>query len=127
MERLSRLFPRSPGPWLAALLLGAVVTGLRLWSLGGTLPLFWSDALEAAGGILILLGLLTLVGRLGAFDTVGYAFSTFARERRYKDLYEYSAAKKETRSRGAWAFPAFAVVGLAFLVAGLIVSAAARS
>ena len=60
MERLSRLFPRSPGPWLAALLLGAVVTGLRLWSLGGTLPLFWGDALEAAGGILILLGQLNL-------------------------------------------------------------------
>ena len=126
MGRLSRLFPRSPGPWLAALLLGAAVTALRLWSRGGALPLFWADALETAGGILILLGLLTLVGRLGAFDTVGYAFSTFARERRYKGLFEYSAARKEKRSRGAWTFPAFAAVGLAFLIAGLLVASAAR-
>ena len=30
------------------LTLAALLTGLRLWSLGGALPLFWADALETA-------------------------------------------------------------------------------
>ena len=126
MDLLRRLFSHSPGRYLIALGLAALLTALRLWSLGGTLPLFWADALEAAGGVLILLGLLELVARLGAFDTVGYAFSTFRSQRRYKDMYEYSTAKKENRSRQPWGFMAFITVGAVFLIAGLVLAAAIR-
>ncbi len=126
MDLLRRLFRHSPKRYLTALALAALLTGLRLWSLGGLLPLFWADALETAGGVLILLGLLSLAARLGAFDTVGYAFSTFRSQRRYKDLYEYSVAKKENRSRQPWGFMAFIAVGVLFLAAGLILSAAVR-
>ena len=126
MDLLRRLILHSPKRYLAALGLAALLTGLRLWSLGGTLPLFWADALETAGGVLILLGLLGLVAHLGAFDTVGYAFNTFRSQRRYKDLYEYSAAKKDSRSRQPWGFMAFIAVGAVFLVAGLVLAAAVR-
>ena len=123
MSLVRRLFLHSPRGYLIALGLGALLTGLRLWSLGGTLPLFWADALETAGGVLILLG---LVARLGAFDTVGYAFSTFRSRRRHADLYAYASAKKEERSRRSWGFMAFIAVGVLFLAAGLILAAAVR-
>lgn len=126
MSLVRRLFLHSPREYLIALGLGALLTGLRLWSLGGTLSLFWADALETAGGVLILLGLLGLVARLGAFDTVGYAFSTFRSRRRYEDLYAYASAKKEERSRRSWGFMAFIAVGVLFLAAGLILAAAVR-
>ncbi len=126
MGLLRRLFLHSPAKYLIALGLAALMTGLRLWSLGGTLPLFWADALETAGGILIFLGLLGLVARLGAFDSAGYAFSTFRSRRRYQDLVEYGAAKKENRSRRPWGFMVFITVGTVFLLAGLVLAAAIR-
>lgn len=126
MDLLRRLFLHSARRYLIALGLAVLLTALRLWSLGGNLPLFWADALETAGGVLILLGLLGLVARLGAFDTVGYAFSTFRSQRRYKDLYEYSEAKKEGRSHQAWGFMAFIAVGAVFLIGGFVLAGAVR-
>ena len=81
MSLVRRLFLHSPREYLIALGLGALLTGLRLWSLGGTLPLFWADALETAGGVLILLGLVgAVMGQLG--DLV---FSCIKREYGIKD------------------------------------------
>ena len=125
MDLWRRLFFHSWKKYLIALALAVLLTGLVLWQRGGFLPLFWADALETAGGILILLGLLGLVARLGAFDTVGYAVSTFGK-RRWKDLVEYSEAKKERRTRLPWSFMALVTTGAVFLIAGLIVAAAVR-
>ena len=125
MDLWRRLFIHSPKKYLIALALALALTGLVLLLRGSLLPFTWADALETSGGILILLGLLGLVARLGAFDTAGYAASTFGK-RRYKDLYEYSAAKKEHRSAAPWSFMTLITTGAVFLIAGLIVSAAAR-
>ena len=117
---MRRLFLHSPKVYAVALALGAVITALVLRSRGSLLPLWWADGLSAGGGVLILLGLLGLVARHGAFDTVGYGVSTLT-GRRYKDLYAYSEAKREKRSRGELGFMPLLTVGAAFLIAGLVV------
>ncbi len=126
MDLLRRLFFNPPRKYLISLALGALLAALVLWLRGGFLPLFWADALETAGAVLILLGLLGLVAHLGAFDTMGYAFSTFRSQRRYKDLYSYSEAKKESRSHASWGFMAPIATGAVFLIAGLILASSLR-
>ena len=117
---MRRLFLHSPKVYAAALALGILLTALVLRSRGSLIPLWWADGLSAAGAVLVLLGLLGLAARLGAFDTVGYSFSTLG-SRRYKDLFAYSEAKKEKRSRSELGFMPFLTVGAVFLVAGLAV------
>ena len=116
---MRRLFLHSPKVYAVALALGILLTALVLRSRGSLLPLWWADGLSA-GAVLVLLGLLGLAARLGAFDIVGYSFSTLG-SRRYKDLFAYSEAKKEKRSRSELGFMPFLTVGAVFLVAGLAV------
>ena len=120
---MRRLFLHSPRVWALAFSLGAVLTALGLWSRGSLLLIWWADSLSVAGAVLVLLGLLGLVARLGAFDTVGYGFSTFGK-RRYKDLYEYTQAKAEKRSRAPLGFMPLIATGAAFFAAGLILRGA---
>ena len=116
---MRRLFFHSPRIYVVALLLGAVLTALNLWSRGSGLLFRWADALSTAGAFLILLGLLGLMARLGAFDTVGYGISRIWKPR-YSDLVEYTQAKAEKRSRAPLGFMPFVTVGVLFLAAGLI-------
>lgn len=116
---MRRLFLHSPKGYAVALLLGAVLTALNIWSRGGGLLFRWSDAVTTAGAALILMGLLGLTARLGAFDTVGYGVSKIWKPR-YKDLVEYTQAKTEKRSREPLRFMAFVTVGALFVIAGLI-------
>ncbi len=117
---MRRLLLHSPKVYAVALALGVILTALVLRSRGSLLPLWWADGLTAAGGVLILLGLLGLVARLGAFDTVGYGVSRI-RGRRYKDLYAYSEAKREKRSHTPPGFMPFIAVGAVFFLAGAAV------
>ncbi|MBO4676404.1 MAG: DUF3899 domain-containing protein [Oscillospiraceae bacterium] len=119
---MRRLFLHSPKAYAAALVLGAALTVLNIWSRGGGLLFRWADALSTAGAFLILLGLLGLVARLGAFDTMAYGFSRMWKPR-YKDLVEYTQAKAEKRSRAPLGFMPFVAVGVLFLAAGLILRA----
>jgi len=116
---MRRLFLHSPKAYVLALVLGAALAALNLWSRGGGLLFRWADALSTAGAVLILLGLLGLVARLGAFDTVGYGISKIWRPR-YRDLVEYTQAKGEKRSREPLGFMPFILVGALFLLAGIL-------
>ena len=116
---MRRLFLHSPKVYVVALVLGALLTALNLWSRGSGLAIRWADALSTAGAALVFMGLLGLVARLGAFDTVAYGFSVIGR-RRYKDLVEFTQAKAERRSRTPPGFMPFIAVGVLFLAAGLI-------
>ena len=117
---MRRLFLHSPGTWAAAFLLGALLTALGLFFRKSFLLIWWADSLSIAGAVLILLGLLGLAARLGAFDTVGYGVSRI-RGRRYKDLYAYSEAKREKRSHTPPGFMPFIAVGAVFFLAGAAV------
>ena len=109
---MRRLFLHSPKVYVIALVLGAAVAAFRLL-------IRWADAMSTAGAVLILLGLLGVVARLGAFDTVGYGVSKIWKPR-YGDLVEYTEAKAEKRSRAPLGFMPFMTVGVLFLAAGLI-------
>ena len=116
---MRRLFLHSPKVYAAALALGAVLTAVNLWSRGGGLLFRWADAVSTAGAALIFMGLLGLVARLGAFDTMAYGFSKMWNPR-YRDLVEYTEAKAEKRRRAPLGFMPFIAVGILFLAAGLI-------
>ena len=116
---MRRLFFHSPKTWGVSLLLGVLLTALGLFFRKSFLLIWWSDSLSIAGAVLVLLGLLGLVARLGAFDTVAYGFSTFGK-RRYKDLFEYTQAKAEKRSHAPPGFMPLIAVGVLFLAAGIL-------
>jgi hypothetical protein len=119
MGPLRRLFLHSPKKYAVALAAAVAVTAAGLRFRGAALLIQWADAVSTAGALVLLLGLLGLVERLGAFDTVGYGLSNL-RQKRWRDLYEYSEAKREKRSRAPLGFMAFVTVGAAFLIAGLV-------
>ncbi len=109
--------------YIGALLLNLVITGLMLLLRGHTLRIHFIDAFSVAGAISILLGLLSWVSRAGAFNTVGYAFSSLVSGRKDKDLYEYTQRKQEKRSRDRGLFPQLMVTGALFLAISLVLSA----
>ena len=117
-----RFFRHSPKGYAVALVLAAVITVLALVQRGFDLLIYYADSFGIAGGIVFFLGLLLLVTYLGAFDTFGYAFSALGKNRRYRDLAEYTIARKEKRSHGEWFFSPYITVGAVFLLAGLILS-----
>ncbi len=113
------------GSWkkyLAAFLVNTAFTLLVLFLRGFELKIYYVDAFSVAGGISVLLALLFWVSRAGAFDTIRYGFSTLYSGRKYKDLYEYSSAKREKRDRRGGISKPFFLVGIGFLACSLLLS-----
>ncbi len=121
MSFLRRFFLHSPKRYIAAFIIAAVFTVLILYSKGFDLRINYMDAFTTAGSIVILLGLLLLVAYLGAFDTFGYGFSKVFGKKRYSDLVEYNAIKKEKRRLGELVFMPYITVGAVFLLVGLLI------
>ena len=121
MSFFKKVFFHSPFRYLAAFII-SVVIGLTILIINGfDLFVNYVNAFSVGGAVTFLFGLLVLVESLGAFDTFGYAFSTF-RKRRHKDLYEYTVAKNEKRSLNKFVFVPYLVVGLVFFIAGMIMN-----
>ena len=108
---LYRLFRQPLCRYAAAVALGGIITLLSLWRNGVDYRLAYADALTTAGAALFFLGLLLWVGYLGVFDIFGYSVSSLGK-RRYKDLFEYSAAHQSKRKRSGWYFVPFLTAGL---------------
>ena len=128
-----KLIPSRPGPYVTALIIGLVVMGLYLWREGFDRAYAYFSGLTTAGILLVLFGLLILAAYWGAGDSLGYAFTrlrethrkTADRERLAKQSYfDYLCAKKEKRSHEELTFMSYVLVGLVFLVVGLIVESA---
>ena len=114
------------GSWkryITALVINIVLTLAVLLLRGFDLKIYYVDAFSVAGAVSILLGLLSWITAAGAFDTIGYGFSTLGSNRRYKDLYEYTVGKKEKRSRQGRTFLPYLVVGWAFQLISYMKSA----
>ncbi len=82
-----------------------------------------NDAFFISGMCLTCVGGLVFVSNNGIFHVFGYGFSLFfgkrkrdVGDRKYKDFYEYKAAKAENRSSCAYLL----LVGLAFIAVSLI-------
>ena len=109
--------------YAVALVLNIAVGLIVLSVRGFNLKIYYVDAFSAAGAVSALLGLLLWVAAAGAFDTIGYGFSTLGSNRKYKDLYEYTVRKKEKRSRQKLTFMPYIVTGIVFIMISLIISA----
>ncbi len=107
----------------AALAVNGAVALLVLCMKGFDLKIYYVDAFGVGGAVSILLGLLMWVAAAGAFDTIGYGFSTLSSVRRYKDLYEYTVWKKEKRDRRGKPFLPFLLTGAVFLAVSFVISA----
>lgn len=109
--------------YLTAFLLNLAVTLVVLWLRGFDLKIYYVDALSVAGAVSVLLGLLIWVTDAGAFDTIGYGFSTFRSNRRDKDLFEYVTRKREARKRKGKPYLPFLITGAVFLLISFLVAA----
>lgn len=80
------------------------------------------SAFATAGLLIVCAGLLLMLGYFGAYDTLGYAFTTFkTRSRRpYKDLVEYTEIKTRLRKEKELFFMPYIVVGLIFAILGYV-------
>lgn len=108
--------------YIVAVLLNVAVLMVVLCTRGFGLKIYYVDAFSVAGAVSVLIGLLLWVAAAGAFDTIGYGFSTFGTARKYKDLYDYTVQKREKRSRQNKAQVPFIVVGIVFLAVSALIS-----
>lgn len=81
------------------------------------------DGTSVAGAVLLGVGLLCWMGRLGAFDTLSYGFkqmftSMFAKEaNKYNDMAEYKQEKNAQRAASSYYFVVMMIVSLLFFIA----------
>lgn len=105
-----------------ALMLNIGLMLLVLLIKGFRLRIHYVNAFGIAGAVSILLGLLIWVTAAGAFDTLGYGFSSFRfTSRRDKNFYEYTLRKKEKRTRQGKRFLPYLVIGAVFLVISFLI------
>lgn len=116
-----KLFVRPAKHYLIALAMCALFTGGYLLAKGTDPLINVVNALSVSGAIVFFCALLVLVSNLGAFDTVGYGFEYFMKHR-YKDLYAYVAAKSEKRAGRGWMILPYAMIGLLFIAAGMLLN-----
>ena len=86
------------------------------------------NGVGVAGAILLGVGLLCLVARLGAFDTMSYGFrqlfsSMFSKDaNRYNDMVEYKEAKDVTRKNASHYYVIMMIVSILFFIAYIALS-----
>ncbi len=122
MSFLRKYFFHSPVHYGIALSLNVFFTLLVLFLKGFDKLFYYVDAFSVAGALSVLLGMLLWVTSVGAFSTFGYAFSTLRAERKYKDLYEYTAAREERTAKQKKIHVPYIVVGVFFLVLSAVLA-----
>lgn len=119
MSIIRKLFLHSLKHYIAAVIIVIIFTMIRLFSTSFDLLINYIDALTLSGAFVFFLGLLFLVTRLGSFDIFAYSFSTFRKDSRYKDLYDYKTKKEESRSHKELTFMPYVTVGIIFFAIGM--------
>lgn len=122
MSFLRKYFFHSPVHYGVALGLNIFFVLLVLALNGFDRLLYYVDAFSVAGALSVLFGLLLWVSSAGAFNTFAYAFSTLRAERKYKDLFEYTAAKEERTAKQKKIQVPYMVIGVVFLVVSMILA-----
>lgn len=124
MYTLKKLIFQSPGRYIAALVVAALVVAFRLYTLGPGLDLRFVcyETLSVAGGVTFLVGGLLAVAHFGAFDLFGYVFSPgrVGEVKKYKSYAHYTQVQEEKRSRNGYPFIPFFVVGLMLYLIALL-------
>lgn len=120
MTWFRKLFLHSLVRYIVAFAICATFSLVYLIINGWNYKIYYVDAFTVGGSISVLFGGLVLVTYLGAFDTFGYAFSTFGRNRKYKDLVDYTEKKQIKRGKNRFIFMPYITVGVIFIIVGLI-------
>ncbi len=119
MSFFRKLFLHSLKHYITAIIIVIVFSLIRLFTTSFDKLINYIDALSLSGAFVFFLGLLFLVTRLGSFDIFGYSFSTFRKDSKYKDLYDYRTRKEESRSHKEWTFMPYITVGVVFFAVGM--------
>lgn len=122
MSFLSKYFFHSPMHYVAALVMNILLMLIVLFIHGFDKVIYYVNACSVAGAISVFWGMLLWVVAAGAFNTFGYALSTFRSERKYYDLYEYTVAKEERSSKQKKTYMPYIVVGVVFLLISYVLS-----
>lgn len=116
MYKLKKFFFQSPGHYIGAVILTAVVAALRYFALpeGVDAGFKWYESLSVSGYVTFFVGALMMVAYWGAFDLFGYVFSPgrMGGHRKYKDYADYSSQKMAKRAKTGCYFVPYFVVGI---------------
>ena len=110
---------------LVSAVIGVTIFLLYYYLKGQTL-LSAIDGTSMAGIILLGVGLLCLVARLGAFDTMSYGFrqmfsSMFSKDaNRYNDMVEYKQDKNAKRQRSSYYYVVMMIISVLFFIAFIV-------
>ena len=124
MYTLKKFFLHSPGHYIAAVVLAALVCMFRFNNLDDLVsPQFaWYDSLSVAGYATFLVGALFTVAFFGAFDLFTYVFSPgrIGANRKFKSYAQYANHKEELRARQTYYFVPYYVVGVVVYLISLL-------
>ena len=83
---------------------------------------YYSNGLTISGFVLICIAGLAQITKMGGFDIFSFFFNRkkVPETNRKEDLYEYSARKKEERSKWVLVFLPYLITGVPVLIAGIL-------
>lgn len=114
-------------------IIATVISLAMSLSLFFTRPIYnWaalSDATFIPSALLLGTAVLTIIGRTGVFDLVGYSFTAIGQRfrpremRKYEDAYDYKVQADEKRAKSGGYILPFLVWGGLFLIISIIATA----
>ncbi len=118
------MFAKIKSPWYKYLILTIVGVLLIIISVAThdawTIYIYYTDGFLLAGVVLILLGGLSFVTSQGAFDIFSYLGTKRNNNGKKLTLAEYSEVMREERQNKGYVFMPYILVGISFLVVGII-------
>ena len=118
------MFAKIKSPWYKYLILTIVGILLIIISVAThdawTIYIYYTDGFLLAGVVLILLGGLSFVTSQGAFDIFSYSGTKRSNNGKKLTLAEYSEVMREERQNKGYVFMPYILVGISFLVVGII-------
>lgn len=86
------------------------------------------DASFIIAAFFLTIGLITIINRLGYFDSFGYGFAMMGTiffrpvrfQKKYEDLVDYKQQQYDKRKDKSFYFISFIIVGLLFLIAAIV-------
>lgn len=118
------MFAKIKSPWYKYLILTIVGILLIIISVAThdawNIYIYYTDGFLLAGVVLILLGGLSFVTSQGAFDIFSYLGTKRSNNGKKLTLAEYSEVMREERQNKGYVFMPYILVGISFLVVGII-------
>jgi hypothetical protein len=115
-----KIFMHSPVKYVVLLILGLLIILANLLLNGFDHFLFYLNGVQIAGLSIVLMGGLSMLGYVGAFDFWGYTFSKKEEDGRRIPISQYIEIKNSKRQRKNIPFTPYFLVGAAYLIISFI-------